>query len=301
VPVLVLRGECMSWMRGERRLRVLVGVDVSTAAAAAARWAMGLSRLGPCDFTLLHCVSEGDLARLSDRLTLRGEPPVDHNLLMAALQRDLAARIGPHDGALVLDRTPSTAARRLATLAAERGADLVVIGAPARRGLERIVYGSTAHGLLSRVSSSIALVPGEVSQVPPRLRCVVVPVDFTPGSQRAVVYARTLLDDAGTLVLVHVSEIQYDDAAQREARHRDLRQRMLSLVSSAPTLTVQALVVEEAEAGAAIVTVAERVGADMICMGTRKSSLAKSLLGSVALAVVAASPRPVVLVPPDRA
>lgn len=300
VPVLALRGGLQPWLGGERPLRVLVGVDLSTSAAAAVRWSMALTQLGLCDFTLVHAYSQRDLAHLEGRLALRGDVPGGAEVL-AVLRRDLEARVASGDLPIVLDETSVTPARRLAALADETGADLVVIGAPPRTGLDRVVRGSTVHGLLARASTSLALIPSDVAPTRPGIRRVLVPIDFSSSSQNALPYARGLLDEGGALVLVHVAEIQYDADVQRESRHRQLEQRLIALGPHDAGITVEARVVEEVEAGPAIVTVADREGVDAICMSTRENSLAKAIFGSVARAVTASSHIPVFLIPPDPA
>ncbi|HEU4532745.1 MAG TPA: universal stress protein, partial [Polyangiaceae bacterium] len=59
VPVLVARGggAFEAWARGERRLRVLVGVDGSPAARAALDWIGELRRVGACDVTAAYVAS----------------------------------------------------------------------------------------------------------------------------------------------------------------------------------------------------------------------------------------------------
>jgi nucleotide-binding universal stress UspA family protein len=298
VPVLAVRGGLLPWLRKERALQVVVGVDDSTAAAAAVRWALALRRMGPCDVALMHAYTDDDLAHHSARLALRGDVPGKEDVL-AVLRRDLAARIAPEHLPIVFRETASTPARGLAALATERAADLLVIGAPRHSRFDRVVRGSTVHGLLARTPTSLALVPNDAGRIRPAAKRVLVPIDFSPSSQGALLYARSLLGDGGALVILHVAEIHYDTPPEQASRHRALEQRLRALVPPEHGIEVEARVVEEFDPGRAIVAAAEREGVDAICMSTRENSLAKAFLGSVANAVVGSSHVPVYVIPPD--
>ena len=78
-----------------------------------------------------------------------------------------------------------------------------------------------------------------------------------------------------------------------------LRVQLRALVPPDATdrLEIETEIVESADAAEAIAQAAERFDADAICLGSHgRSGLAKTLMGSVAQGVMAASKRPVLVV-----
>jgi nucleotide-binding universal stress UspA family protein len=73
--------------------------------------------------------------------------------------------------------------------------------------------------------------------------------------------------------------------------------RALVPADATDRLEIETEIVESADAAEAIAQAAERFDADAICLGSHgRSGLAKTLMGSVAQGVMAASKRPVLVV-----
>ncbi|MEE9180137.1 MAG: universal stress protein, partial [Vicinamibacteria bacterium] len=84
--------------------------------------------------------------------------------------------------------------------------DLIVMGTHGRSGVEKLLLGSVAEKVLRHAPCNVltlrkdAAIVGESNG----LQRVLVPVDFTDFSRRAVAVARTLVSDKGSLTVLHV-------------------------------------------------------------------------------------------------
>jgi nucleotide-binding universal stress UspA family protein len=290
-PVVALRPEVGAWLRGERSLRVLVGVDLSLPSDAAVQWSLGLQAMGPCEVVLAHLYSHSDAVARLTPLGLTAEAEVE-----SMLRREVIRRAGV-ELPVMLDSDDRAPARRLLSVAAADKFDLVVIGARRHTGLDRLIHGSAVHGLVARADRPVAFVPAVVGTLAaPRIRTVLFPTDFTAASLAALPQARALLADGGTLVLLHVSEEVYE--AGRDERHQRIRERLQELQPHDPGMMVRTQVVDAYNVAKAILAVADQQAADLICLGTRGRTIGTVFLGSVAALVAGGAHRPVLLVPP---
>ncbi|HEX8441189.1 universal stress protein, partial [Archangium sp.] len=221
-PVLVVRrgGEALTdWARGRRRLLTLVGVDGSPTSAAALAWLHELRRVGPCDVVAVSVCSP-----VEERERLGIHTPVHLELLdpvvrrievldpqvERVLLREMAERVGelPGEGQLEMHLEPGFGrpADHLLHVAHARGVDLVIVGTHQRGGIARLWHGSVSAGVLRHAEQSVACVPPTQPlahrSAPPR--AVLVPVDFSEASARAISQARSLVRPGGRVHLLHV-------------------------------------------------------------------------------------------------
>lgn len=146
----------------------------------------------------------------------------------------------------------------------------------------------------------------------PRITRILCPVDFSPGSERAAVYAVELAEKLGaSVMLLHAWELPVyavPDGAlafgtevmmrvetvmtkEAEALAARLRKRGVDL----QTRVVQGVPAIE------IIRRTSELGAELVVMGTHgRTGLSHLLMGSVAERVVRTSEVPVLTVPPDR-
>ncbi len=145
----------------------------------------------------------------------------------------------------------------------------------------------------------------------PKIELILVPVDFSPGSEAAATYGAWLAGRLrARLRLLHayaglghasagVAPGVYDDllAAQQEVRRqaeRDLADLAARLAGKGGAEPETALVEAKESAADAIVAAAREAGADLIVMGTHgRSGLRRMILGSVAEQVVRSADCPV--------
>ncbi|MBV9580055.1 MAG: universal stress protein [Chloroflexi bacterium] len=194
-----------------------------------------------------------------------------------------------------------------------RPTSLVVMRTHGRVGIERAILGSVTEQVLARCEVPVVLMrPGERRIT--GIRKLLVPVDGSAGGELAVGVAAGLAQQAGAAMhLVQVSvpvalqgapafdgssmafyDPAWDDESMAAARESvagvtgRLRERGLNVDGNA---------VEAPDVAAAIVEMAEQDGADLVVMSTRAlTGPARTLLGSVADAVVRTAHCPVLLV-----
>lgn len=140
-PTLVLREtkRLLAWLRGERPLKVFACFAGTTACTGALRWIRQLADAGPLDVVLGSVGRSDAVARLHE---LSGGIPVRHR---------------------VVSRTKRVGARLL-DMAAEEGADLIVVGATRPRGWKRMLHRSVAAGLVRRSDVSVVVVPELITE-----------------------------------------------------------------------------------------------------------------------------------------
>lgn len=152
----------------------------------------------------------------------------------------------------------------------------------------------------------------------PPTPAVLAATDFSDRAAEAVRRAYSLVDDGGTVHLLHVLEVtepivlpnplyahyvpgRAPTAEERFRQHADLAERLLELVpegAEARAIRTEVHVVDAARAAEAIVEAAERLDASVVCVGSQgQTGLIGALLGSVAKQVAHHCRRPVLLVP----
>lgn len=310
IPTLVVRpgGRLASWLRGEHPLKILVGYDGSPASDAALGWVRQLQEVGPCETNVLQLDWPPDEAQ---RLGYHGPMPLTKNpeLIQNFLERDLAEHVALH---LPPENVTVTVAPgwghpggHLLEMVDREKADLIVVGTHHRYGWSRLRFGSVSRNVLHHAPISVAVVPpsGEgPCPVMPRLERVLVATDFSELGNSAVSYGGAIVRPGGTLRILHVMEpasAKEKNQPRPGAANPKLRMRLRSLVppEAHHRFRIEPEIVESGEPAVAIRQAAERFNADVICLGSHgRSGLAKTLLGSVAQAVMASSARPVLVV-----
>lgn len=322
-PLVVLRQpeRLRAWLLGVRPLKVVVAYNLTATANAALRWVNELRRAGPCEVVLVYANHPvEDYVRIGARGPLPfGDNPAD---VLAVLKRDMKARARAVLGNVpVRCRIEPDAARthvRLAELAREERADLIVAGARQFTGWKRLVHGSVSRNLLHTAATNVAIIPFTPTppfRIPTRHH-ILVATDFSAVGNAAVPHALSLLSDGGILTLMHVRSMP---PAIREATRRDsgrnaelsskadriiagrLRRLVPADAADRGILTQIEVPVTHAEPGEAISQAAERLGVDAICLGTgSRSELSRAFLGSVTRTVRSLTRRPLLLVPAAR-
>ncbi len=307
VPTLVVRDAAPfeAWARGERALKVFVGTDFTASSDAALRWIAELREIGPCEVVVGYVdwpPEEAARLGVSGAIGLSGNQPE----IQRVLERDVREKVtrvlgGENVQVRVVGNWGRTDAP-LVEMAVEAQADLVVVGTHRWHGLDRLRRGSVSRGLLHHAPMSVACVPtpAAVPMAGPRIReCrrVLVAVDLNEPHGFAAPHGYSIVQPGGTVRLVHVVEPSRpaQEIAESEAKLRALAPHE----SEARGITTEVEVTESRETAEAIRAAAERFGADVICVGshTRPGFTAK-VLGSVSLAVLQGSRRPVLVVWP---
>lgn len=162
--VLVVRAAepFSAWARGDRPLRIVVGIDGTPTSEPTLRWVARLAASGPCTLVGAHVYWPPE-AR--ERLKLSGPIPIgkDHPEVDAAIERDLRARIGAVIGNAKMElRTVGGLGRvadHLVEIAAEERADLIAVGSQQRSGFDRLWHGSISRGVIDAAPENVLCVP----------------------------------------------------------------------------------------------------------------------------------------------
>jgi nucleotide-binding universal stress UspA family protein len=321
VPALVVRSPepFEQWLDGKRPLRVAVGLDFDIASDHAWRWARELARIGPVELVGVHVYwppHEFSRLGLSGRSFIGADPEVDR-----VLRGELEGRFhaGGPSARLRAEPAIGRTSDHLLGIALEEGADLVVVGSHRRSSVARLWEGSTSRGVLHDARGAVACVPlaasSTLDELPP-VRTILAATDFSPVGNAAVAEAFALAGRGGKVYLVHVldaagphpalepHDIFTVSPAQASAQQAALAQ-LRALVpprASQGEDGSEAMVLEARDTARAITQAAERLGADLLCIGTHgRSGVPRAVLGSVAQGVLAHTQRPTVVVRAPRA
>jgi nucleotide-binding universal stress UspA family protein len=319
-PVLVIRSAAPleAWARGERSLRILLGLDFSPPSDAAVAWVRKLRMFGPCEVVAVHHYWGAD-AHVRYGVPLSHEAEVTPEV-EEALRRDLTTRLGdmPGTGAVWVHLDPSMGrpSESLVAMARREAADLIVVGTHQRSGASKWWYGSVSQKVIHDASVSVLCVPSSAGAAVtiPEVRRVLAPTDLSEVGISAIRHAYSVVPSGGTVYLLHVLEplgttpplyAQYlhpSSTPVLSPEQEQLAEQLRGLVppeAAARGITTRVEVVHGRKVSEAITQAAERFGCDVICLATHgRSGLTKALAGSVAQEVLQGSTRPVLLVRP---
>jgi nucleotide-binding universal stress UspA family protein len=183
-----------------------------------------------------------------------------------------------------------------------------------------VSHRSISRGVLRHAPMNVACVPAARAVAHGRggrahIRRVLVATDLSPMGDRAIPWAFATLAPGGVVKLVHVLSPWAAPGAlfprpnsrrsSRDAHERRVnaaREKLRTLVPpEAPTngIATEVEVIEDRDPARAIGVAAQRFGADLVCLSSHgRTTVAETLRGSVARAVVAQNLQPVLLVQP---
>lgn len=188
--------------------RILATTDLSAPARHAAERAALVSAETAAQLDLLHVANLAPLERLRQLMGSSGAE-LENRVLDAARSKlvDLAGQIHQRFGVVANPRV--VAGALLAELARESdalGASLLVCGAKGESVIRHFVLGTTALRVLSTTRCPVLVV-----KQPPHepYRRLLVPVDFSPSSLRAIRHARSIAPGA-EVVLLHAFDVPFE-------------------------------------------------------------------------------------------
>jgi nucleotide-binding universal stress UspA family protein len=295
VPVLVVRDPepWLAFARGERPLRLLLGIDDSVACDLGVQWTHALRTRGPVDVTLGAIYYPDDAA---EHYGLHAGAVVDRDPeIEKLLSRDVVKRFGS------TERVTARAQRGLGRigdhvveLARECGVDAIVIGTGQKTGLGRL--GSVSTIVVHDAAQSVVCVPPNAAiptMTVPRLHSALVATDLSAFANRAVPWAFALTDEGGE---VHVAHVIDEDAQLDE---NEIKRQLIALAPAHTNRSVAAHVVGGEDAAKAIAQAAARLGCDAICIASHgRSGITRALVGSVADKLLRVTRKPVFVLRP---
>lgn len=227
-------------------------------------------------------VSQEILAEAHDRLEefIAGSPMKDRAVVNLQVDRGIAGAVIPE-------------------FAEQAGADLVVIGAHGSGFIQRMLVGSTASRLLRKSTCPVLVVKQEAHRP---YRRALVAIDFSPGSETAIRFARRVAPGAN-LVLLHIVDVPFEGKMQYAGVSDEIIQRYRAEASVRATRQLQELarsaglaehdysgIVVHGDATRQIIQHEERFRCDLVVMGKHGTHVTEEfLLGSVTKRVLAES------------
>lgn len=304
LPVLVVRDAAPfeAWAREERPLRVLLGSDGSPSSRPAIELVKQLRAAGRCDVVLGRVYDAGEAARQYG-LPYPAHPLTPDPRIEALIARDLAREFELPEGEPSVRCQPVLGIGRrgdhLLDLAERETVDLIVVGTQRKAWFDRL--SSVSSVVLHFGHSAVACVPKSpaepsATRALPKLRRVLAATDLSALGNEAIRHAFSLLGEAEAEVyLVHVvpaAQTTADDALLAGALREQIPRQ-----ATRGRIAARTEIIHDDQVAEAIVAAAQRLGADVICVGSHgHSGLRRTLLGSVAEAVMRHARQPVFVV-----
>lgn len=295
-----------------RLQRVVVGMDFSLPAEAAARWAARHFAPG-AEIVLVHVIAVPQPPRF-----FRGKFPPRETVIATARagaekrMRDLSASLGAER--IWMEIREGDPAEQIGAVAIEYSADVVVVGPHGARPGIWDRPGGTAEKLLRQLHLPVLLAANPEDADPRRL---LVPIDDSHVTHAVLEWARLFAERGGgdiEITVLHVvSSTMLNDLLSAGAVVSGVMvpvpDEVLSNVELDAGRWMQETVAEarldlpgvstEVKAGDPaheILAAAQRLGTDLIVMGSSAGGLRAALLGSVAREVLRGAKRPVLVV-----
>lgn len=325
VPTLVVRApeRLLEWARGARKLNVIVAVDFTVSSDAALSFVRDLWKVGACNATVAHVEWPPEARR---RLPSLGSAVRwNEGRARAQLLRNLRRKIGeflPDETPVHLESNWGRPDAPLVHYAARADADLIVVGAHQRHGLERITQGSISRGILRHALMSVACAPVPAAlahgvEHHPRIDRVLVATDLSATGDQAIPWAYALAARDGVVKLVHVmtpasasSPLPYrgKNSLRRRtdlrSRVAGMRKRLVALVpvdAAAAGVRTEMELVDHRDAARGIAMAVRSFEPDLICLAMNGlNSGGKTAISPVIREVIAGSRQPVLLVKPEE-
>jgi nucleotide-binding universal stress UspA family protein len=291
--------------------RVLFPTDFSDNARNALAAALDVTAAADAELHLLHAVvlHGYDPVAVGDRLEKLEAEVLDRLEKYAdtELRRVVEVDTADEMKTVTVERRGTSAAAVILEYAREIAADLIVMGTHGRRGPTHMLLGSAAEEVVRHADCPVLTIRRDSEpRLLTRAKRMLVPVDFSDHSQRALAMAQTFAERAGaTIDLLHVIEQIVHPAFYSTGKTSLLeldselaercRDNLVKLAEEAggPQVPVTPHVVE-GRATREIVRFAEEHGSDVIVIATHGlTGLKHFLLGSVTTKVVRRAPCPV--------
>ena len=272
---------------------LLAATDFSAPARHAAERAALVARSTGAELDLIHVATLAPMEKL--RQLIGDLPPeIEQRLLDASRDelQQLAAMLQTRHGVaadsqVVCGSLLDEISRRASSLTA----DLLVFGSHGSSFMRHLLLGSTAERLLSR-STLPMLVVKQAAHEP--YKTLLVPVDFSPSSRRALALAQAIAPRA-EIILLHVAALPFegklryagidDDiiARYQTAAMLEARRSLAALQArAAPDTAGIRLEVRQGDPSQSILQFEQEFDCDLIVIGKHGESLAEDLLlGSV--------------------
>jgi nucleotide-binding universal stress UspA family protein len=256
--------------------RIMFATDFSAASEKAASYARVLAHRFGSEVEIAHVFDRSTVVTYEEAilgLPVWEREKVYHENL-ETLCESFADNATPAHAQLVESHDPGAA---LVHLAKEMEASLIVAGTQSKRGVERLLLGSTAEKLIRSAECPVLTVgpharPAE--DCPLAFRSIVFATDFSEEAAKAAAFALSFAEDSGAhLSLCYVYRPELKTPGDLEYLDREFRDALRRLIPDhAYDWCTPECVVEHGDAAKSILGVADRVNADLIVLGARKAT-----------------------------
>jgi nucleotide-binding universal stress UspA family protein len=193
----------------------------------------------------------------------------------------------------------------IATVAREKGVDLIAMGTYGRKGLKRLIMGSVTSAVVLKAPCDVLVVKRPCSECNGRYGSLLIPYDGSEFSKKALrrAFEFEKLDDGRATALYVIP--RYEEMVgfiRSESISRALHREAQKITDSAKELAAAnsvslETVVEEGHAADRIVETAARINNDLIIMGSYgMRGVDRAIMGSTAERVIMNAPCPLLIV-----
>jgi nucleotide-binding universal stress UspA family protein len=269
---------------------ILVPTDFSDVSQRALQYAKTLAKEGNSELLLAHVSTGANLitspeAAWIDAAGIEGVEEQELEQSGAALRSEgyrvrTLSLMGPLCGELL-------------SAVEQYQVDLIVLGTHGRKGVERLLLGSDAEGLLRHARCPvISIGPGVAENKTWDIREVICATTLEPHSAELVAYAQKLaLQQGAGLILLHVKNVANETDVEWVTFDEAFHYYALESLGKSSWLRTR---LNSAAPGVRIVDLARQRGSDLIVMGARPaSSMATHLSPGIAAKVLLEAPCPV--------
>lgn len=281
----------------------MVATDLSARSDRALRRAVLLAKQSGAGISLVHVVDDDQPGRIVD----------SEQNVAADLLREQVDTLREVDGVACNARVVLADPFVGILLAAKEDApDLLVIGPHRRQTLRDVFLGTTAERSIRSVSCPVLM-----ANAPPvgSYRHILLATDLSEETRNvASAYQGLDLAPQATLSILHVFEVPELRLVMSHTLGRDGRKEVLAAARGeaesalsefvrhlVPNWTERLVRPNTTSIGGEILDAANERSADLVVVATRRTGLARFLLGSVAEEVLRKADRDVLAIPPDRA
>jgi nucleotide-binding universal stress UspA family protein len=256
--------------------KILFATDFSSSSEKAAPYAKTLARRFASTVEVAH-MFDPSFVTTYDEAALGIPAPIKRKMSNEALERVRSDFADSGIKVRAVTHESHFPAADLLKIAKEDNVDLIVAGTSSRKGLDRLILGSTAEHLIRNAPCPVLTIGPNVapsSEIPSYFQRIVYATDFSPEAAKAAIFALSFAEDGGAkLVLCYVQSVNTSEQEVGKVVDNAFTTALRQLV---PETSYDGcnpeFVVEHGEAAKAILDLANRVNADLIVLGARKSS-----------------------------
>jgi nucleotide-binding universal stress UspA family protein len=275
---------------------IVIGVDGSPAATAAARWAAREAAMRNVELTVVHVLQPAPEVWLQSgwpAIPLPAEVGADQLAQGETILEDTLSVIAKTTGApqphSITSRVCIGAVVPTLSGFSHKESRMIVVGRRGRGGIHRALLGSVSSGVLHHAHCPVAVVHHHVSADPPSAAPVVVGVDGSAACESAIAIAFDEASRRGVEVLA----VHGFDHAGTSMAGALLGQRLAGWQERYPDVAVHRVITRDHPADALL---DQSSRGQLVVVGSRgRGGLAGKMLGSVSAAVVQSCRIPVIV------